>query len=132
MHSGFGQHTAQVYNPEVVIEALKSGLPMDVNRSEAEQDWIDKYRTALDNTPFPTSRFRRVRNKLSGLRRAFAAGMKRIFGSQGNAAPTAPAHSNLPVANVKSEPPPSELRKPIAQGAIPSNKKRGKRGSKAS
>jgi len=114
---------------------------MDVNRTpltEAEQDWIDKYRSALDNNPVRPSRLRRMRNKLSGARRAFAAGMKRIFGdqrevgSQRNVAPAAKVDSNLPTTNAKPSASPSELRKPIAQGAIPPDKKRGKRGSKAS
>jgi len=108
---------------------------MDVNRTpltEAEQDWIEKYRAALDNNPVRPSRFRRVRNKLSGARRAFAAGMKRIFGGQVSGAPAAAANPNFPRTNSKPPAPPSELRKPIAQDAIPPNKKRGKRGSKAS
>jgi hypothetical protein len=108
---------------------------MDVNRTpltEAEQDWIDKYRAALDNTPIPTSRLRRVRNKLSAAQRTFTAGMKRIFGSQGNAAPAARANSNLPTANPAPSASPSELRKPITQDALPPHKKRGKRGRKAS
>ena len=113
---------------------------MDVNRTpltEAEQDWIDKYRAALDNTPIPTSRLRRMRNKLIAARLAFADGMKRIFGSQekgsqGKAALEVPANSSLPTANSKLQTPPRELRKPSAQDAITPNKKRGKRGSKAS
>ena len=108
---------------------------MDVNRTpltEAEQDWIDKYRAALDNNPVRPSRFRRVRNRLSGARRAFATGMKRIFGSQLNAAPASAEHANLSAANSQPPSSPNELRKPIAQDAIPPGQKRGKQGSKAS
>jgi hypothetical protein len=84
---------------------------MDVNRTpltEAEQDWIDKYRAA------------------------FATGMKRIFGSQLNAAPASAEHANLSAANSQPPSSPNELRKPIAQDAIPPDQKRGKQGSKAS
>jgi hypothetical protein len=108
---------------------------MDVNRTrltEAEQDWIDKYRAALDNTPTPTSRVRRVRNKLSGARRALAVGIKKVFGSHAKAAPTAAENSNLLAAASQAQTAAGELRKPIAHDAIPPNEKRGKRGSKAS
>jgi hypothetical protein len=108
---------------------------MDVNRTpltEAEQDWIDKYREALDNNPVRPSRFRRMRNKLSGARRVFSAVMKRVFGSQRNAAAAAPANPNLPIANSKPQTSPSELRKPIEQDMSRTNKKRRKPGSKAS
>ena len=108
---------------------------MDVNRTpltEAEQDWIDKYRAALDNNPVRPSRLRRVRNKLSGARRAFVTGMKRIFGSQLNAAPASAEHANLSAANSKLPSSPNEPRKPIAQDAILPDQKRGNQGSKAS
>lgn len=112
---------------------------MDVNRTpltEAEQDWIDKYRAALDSTPAPSSRLRWVRNNLRSARRSFAAVMKKIFGSREDGIQRKPvrsstASSDLSVANVVPGPP-LQLRKPTAENSILPHKKRSKRGNKAS
>jgi hypothetical protein len=56
-------------------------LPTRQDETRKDQDWIEKYRAAMDGNPVPRSRLSRMRGAVAGARRALFAGMKRIFGA---------------------------------------------------
>jgi hypothetical protein len=65
-----------------------------------DQDWVEKYRAAIDRSPVPRSRLSRIRGAVAGAQRALFAGMKRIFGTvKGH--PRTP--ESMPVRNGKGK-----------------------------